>query len=252
MMKVHNLGPNTTKLLTVADLCTPKFQVCYNYKTMAGAYFAMTFALPAKKTFMANLTGVCVIPIPSCKSYLPTANMTYYFQVKFSFVDGSTALVPVSAKANNTWTKYLTAIMGISSPSLIVFPANLTGSLSVTLALNDSLPYASFSTWLDGYLKPSSAYSGKLLINETGCMGSLPEANFTSDGHHLSVNFTGDCSQPITVTVSFTTVLTGISSGPYYALVVRDTTDIDKPAGYPDNDPGHYTTFALWVQGSTK
>ena len=45
--------------------------------------------------------------------------------------------------------------------------------------------------------------------------------------------------------------MTGITSGPYYALLVRDTTDIDKPTGYPNNDPGDYVEFALWVQCHT-
>jgi hypothetical protein len=246
-MEVHNLGPSATNLLTVMGVCSPGFQTCYNYKSLAGAYLQETFVLPAERTFMANLSGVCTIPISGCKSYLPVANMSYYLQVKFGFADGTSVLVLVSAVANDTWSPRLTAILSIASPSLVVAQANLTGLLNVTVTLNDSLPYASWTTLLDGYLKPSNAFSGIMLTNSTGCLGG-GTGNFTSDGHALAANFTGDCSQPQLVAVGFGTVLTGIAPGPYYALVVRDTTDIDKPAGYPDNDPGTYTQFALWVQ----
>lgn len=249
-MEVHNLGPSATNLLTVTGVCSPGFQTCYNYKSLAGANYQETFVLPAERTFVANLSGVCTIPISGCKSYLPVANMSYYLQVKFGFADGTSVLVSFSAAANDTWSPRRTAILSIASPSLVVAPANLTGLLNVTLTLNDSLPYASWTTLLDGYLKPSSAFSGTILTNATGCMGS-GTGNFTSDGHRLAANFTGDCSQPQQVAVGFDTVLTGIAPGPYYALVVRDTTDIDKPAGYPDNDPGNYTQFALWVQCNT-
>jgi hypothetical protein len=246
-MEVHNLGPSTTSLLTLASVCNPGFQTCHSYASLAGAYYKQTFVLPANRTFMANLTRVCAVPISSCRSYLPVANNTYYLQVKFGFVDGTSVLVPVTAMANDTWSPYITAIEDITSPSLVVAPPNLTGLLNITVMVNDSLPSASWTTLLDGYQKSSGAYSGTLLTNSTGCMGS-GTGNFTSDGHKLVANFTGDCSQPLRVIVSFSTVLTGVVPGSYYALVVRDTTDIDKPAGYPNNDPGSFTTFVVWVQ----
>jgi hypothetical protein len=235
MMKVHNLGPSTTNLLTVISICTPAPQVCYNYRTMAGSYFQETFVLPPKRIFMANLTGVCTIAISSCKTYFPVANETYYLEVKFSLIDGTTVTVPVSATANNTWSKYPSAVTGIGSSSLKVVPANLTGMLNVTVNVNSSLPYASFTTKLDGYLKPSSAFSGTILTNDTGCGGA----------------FSSDCSAPVTVISRFYTVLTGIIPGPWYAVVVRDTTDIDnKTGGFPDADV-HPSSFAIWVRGTS-
>lgn len=235
MMKVHNLGPSTTNLLTVSNICTPAPQVCYNYRTMAGSYFQEIFVLPPKKIFMANLTGVCVVAISSCKTYFPVANVTYYLQVKFGFVDGTTVLVSVSAMANNTWSKYPSAVTGISSSSLKVVPANLTGILNVTVDVNSSLPFATFRTKLDGYLKPSSAFSGTILTNDTGCGGTI----------------SSDCSAPVTVISRFYTVLTGITPGPWYAVVVRDTTDIDnKTGGFPDADV-HPSSFAIWVKGTS-
>ncbi len=249
-MAVHNLGPNATTLLSVTGVCTPKFQACYDYKALAGSYLHETFVLPAGQTFNASLSRVCTIAISSCKSYLPVANATYYLQVTFTFSDGSTVLVHVSATANNTWSPYPTAILGITSPSLTVAPANLTGLFNVTVDLNDSLPYASLATKLDGYLKPSNAFSGTILTNSTGCLGS-GTGNFTVDGRPLNVSFTADCSQPLTVAVSFSTVLTGITPGPYYSVAIRDTTDIDKPAGNPDYDAHSAFYFAVWVLGTT-
>jgi len=128
-------------------------------------------------------------------------------------------------------------------------PANLTGLLNATVGINGSLPYASWTTKLDGYLNPGSAFSGTILTNETGCMGSA-SGNFTSDGRPLNVSFTATCSPTSTVVVSFSTVLTGVSSGPYYAVTVRDTTDLDKPAGYPNSDLYSAFYFAVWVKGT--
>jgi len=247
-MEVHNLGPSTTELLSVRNVCSPGFQTCYDYGKLAGSYFHETFVLPPGKTFKASISRVCVIAITSCKSYLPVANNTYYLQVLFKFADGGSVLVPVSAMANNTWSQYPTAIMGIGPPSLRIVPSNLTGLLNFTVTVNDSLPYGSFTTVLDGYMKPSNAFSGKILANDTGC-GS---EEGTTGGNNQT--FTADCSEPVPVTVNFSTVLTAITSGRYYSLVVRDTTDIDNRnmTGAPNNDVGHhYTWFALWLQSST-
>jgi hypothetical protein len=255
-MKVKNEGPSATDLLTVTELCSPRFKTCYNYKSLAGAYYKVTFVLPADRTFVANLSGVCVIAIPSCKFYLPVANATYYLQVKFSFADGTSVVVPVSAMANNTWSKYYTAIMGIS-PSLEVIPANLTGVLNVTVTVNGTLPYASFTTLLRGHTESSNSFSATILTNATGCTvaGLVPEDNYTIPLR--GYNYTTDCSQgTVEVLVTFSTVLTGIAAGPYYLLAVHDTTDIDRPLGYPNCDPpGNPTygcsSFALWVQAYT-
>ena len=249
-MEVQNLGPSATNLLTLAGVCDPGFKTCYSYGALAGTPYKETFVLPAGKNFTANLPKVCVIPISSCKNYLPVAYMTYYLQVKFGFADGTSVLAQVPAVANDTWSPRVTAITNITSPSLVVTPANLTGLLNVTVTVNDSLPYASWTTLLDGYLKPSNAFSGTVLKNSTGCLGG-GIGNFTSDGRKLAVNFTGDCSLPSQTVLSFSTVLTGITPGPYFALLVRDTTDVDKPTGYPNNDPGDYAEFALWVQCRT-
>jgi len=253
MMKVHNLGPSTTNLLTVTGVCTPGFQTCYDYKRLAGAYYKTTFVLPAARTFNANLSGVCTIAIPNCRIYLPVANVTYYLQVKFSFADGTSVPKSVSAMANNTWSGYPTAIIGVTSPSLEIVPKNLTGLLNVTLAVNDSLPYASWTTLLDGYNKPSNAFSGTILSNETGCTSSSAAPG---QGYRIppsGYNYTTDCSQgTFTVLTGFSTVLTGITSTPYYSLVIRDTTDIDNATGLPDCDASaRCSSFALWLQGYT-
>jgi hypothetical protein len=237
-MVVTNLGPSTTQTLAVTGICTPgpvKSQVCYAYRSMAGASYQETFVLPPKKSFLANLSGVCVIAISSCKTYLPVANSTYYLQITFSYADGTAVLVPVSATATNTWSKYPTAITDLTLASLKIVSANLTGLLNVTVGVNSSLPFATFTTKLDGYFKPSNAFSGTILTNDTGCGGT----------------FSSDCSQPVIVLARFYTVLTGITPGPWYSVVVRDTTDIDnKTGGFPDNDV-HSSTFAIWVLGKT-
>ena len=261
MMTVKNVGPSATQLLTVTSVCTPGFKVCYDYKKLAGAYYSTTFVLPAGRTFMANLTGVCMVPISSgpsplkCKSYLPVANMSYYLQVKFNFADGASIQVPVSAKANGTWSPHITAITEIW-PSLTIIPRNLTGMLNVTIGVNDSIPWGSFTVSLEGYAKPKNPFSATILSNETGCMNTAIDAsNFTGDGHRGPlVNYTADCSEPFQVLTSFTTVMTAIAPGTTYLLVVRDTTDIDGPHGYPNYDgPSHTfvwtSNFALWIQG---
>ncbi len=260
-MEVHNLGPSATDQLTVTSVCTPKFQACYDYKKLTGKYYQTLFDLPAGRRFMANLTGVCTVPISSgpspykCKSYYPVANMSYYFQVRFNFTDGMSVLVPVSAMANNTWAPHYTAITGIW-PSLTILPANLTVMLNVTLAVNDSIPWGSFTTQLNGYVKPSNPFSGTVMSNETGCMNfGIDPTNFTDDGHRGGplVNYTGDCTEPLMILVNATTVLTGIASGTQYLLVVRDTTDIDRPLLYPNYDYVNHAytwdvNFALWIQ----
>jgi hypothetical protein len=215
----------------------------------------LTFDLPTGKMFVANLTGICTMAVPSCRSYLPVANATYYFQITVGFTDGSKVTVPVSAIATNTWSPYPNAVLGIAPPSLEVNQASLTGQLNVTVTVNGSLPYASWTTKLYGYLKPLDAFSGTLLTNSTGCMGSTPETGFKSSGKPLNVTFTGDCTQPVTVTTDFYTVLTGITAGTakapvYYSVAICDTTAISSPKGYPDH--GAYATyyFALWVKGT--
>ena len=239
-LHITNKGPSSTSTLTITDICTPKFKVCYDYKGMAGAYFHTTFILPAKKAFLANLTGVCTMPIPSCRSYLPVADFDYYLQVQFAFQDGQNVVVPVTVKANSTWSKNPTAITNITAPTLVTFSKNLSGAFGVTVILNDSLvdycvnECVGFNAQLDGYLKPSNGFSGVLLTNSTVRCGG---------------NATFDCSSPLTATVIFSTVLSPIISGPYYAVIIRDVTLIPKPAGLPDYVRGA-STFAVWVQGT--
>jgi len=238
-LKVQNKGPSATNSLTVVGLCTPGFLICYDYKGMAGSYYHIVFVLPAKRTFVANLTGVCTMPIPSCRSYNPIFGTSYYLQVKFGFADGGSSTLPVSVKSNSTWARFPTAITNVTLPELNTFSGNLSGQFSVTVTVNDSLTglctkaCVGFNTYLDGYLKPSNGFSGILLTNNTITCGG---------------NSTIDCTVPLTATVKFSTVLTGISSGPYYAVIVRDTTNIVKPAGQPTRS--HPASFAMWVQGT--
>lgn len=234
MMKVDNEGPSSTESLTIMGVCTPGFQTCYGYKKLAGSSYSRTFILPAARTFLANMSGVCTIAIKGCSAYLPVANATYYLQVSFSFADGSSVVVPVAAMANDTWSRYLTAIMGVS-PLLTVFPKNLTGVLNATVDVNSTELYASWTTSLEGHTSSSYAYGGTILTNKTGCWGT----------------FVADCSAPVPVIMNFTTVLTGITAGSYYSVVVHDTTVLPNNAtesGYPDYH--YYPTFyfALWVQ----
>jgi hypothetical protein len=249
-MLVHNLGPSSTELLTLESLCTPKFQTCYGYAAMARSAYKSTFVLPAKKSFLDNLTGICVIAIPSCKGYLPINGSTYYYEVQFTFADGSNVVVPVTAEANNTWSPYPTAILGIGSAALPIYSSNLTATLSATITANDSLPYASWTTSLDGYTKAGSAFSGPILTNETGCEGSPVAPVSTFSVPRGALNFTASCSSPVGVVMGFTSVLTGIAPGPYFAVVVRDTTDIDRPSGLPNYDAYPYFAFAEWVQAT--
>lgn len=249
MMKVDNLGPSETNLLNFTGICTPGFQTCYNYKKLAGAFYVTTFILPVGRTFMANLTGVCTVPVAKCKGYFPIENTTYYLQAKFTFYDGQTVLVPVSAMDNNTWTSYTTSVTDVW-PSMTVVPVNLTGMLNVTIGVNQSTPYASFTTSLDGFVKPTNPFSGVILSNETGCTNSgldLPD-NFSAPSG--SFNYTTDCSDgTMPILVNFATVTTGIAPGSYYLLVVKDTTDVDRPAGYPNTDQFGPVNFACWITG---
>lgn len=227
MMKVDNEGPSSTTELRFMDLCTPGFGQCYDYKKMAGGYYSHTFVLPAGNTFILSMPGVCVIAIPGCKTYLPVANATYALEVNFQFADGQSVLVPVTAKASNTWSSRLTSIMG-ATPLLTVYPKTLTGILNVTVDVNSTVPRASWETLLDGYMKPNSAFSGTIISNKTGCSA---------------------CST-LRVIMNFTTVLTGITSGTYYSVVIRDTTDLPNNStehGFPDNTI-HPSSFALWVE----
>ena len=238
-LKVMNKGPSSTSSLTLTGLCTPGFLTCYDYRGMAGAYRRIVFVLPAKKTFMENLTGVCTMPIPGCLSYNPVSGTSYYLQVQFGFVDGQYVTVPVAVKCNSTWARYPTAITNVTLPVLSTFSNNLTGVFSVTVTVNSSLTSlcktacVGFSTVLDGYLKPSNGFSGALLTNSSIACGG---------------NSSFDCSMPLTATVKFSTVLTGIDSGPFYAVVVHDTTNIVKPLGLPNRS--RPVSFALWVQGT--
>jgi hypothetical protein len=258
MMTVKNSGPSTTQLLTVTDVCTPGFKACYDYNKLAGSYYTTTFVLPAAKTFVANLTGVCTMALPKCKAYLPIANATYFLTIKFDFADGSSVTVPVSAKANNTWSPHNTAVTGVW-PSMTVVPANFTVRLNVTLAVNQSTPWGSFNTLLEGSSATSKGYTLPILSNQTGCENAdvMGTENFSGDGHRGGplVNYTGDCTVPLMILLNATTVMTGITPGAYYALVVRDVTDIDQPPGYPNFDgPSHtfawWSSYALWIQGN--
>ena len=239
-MHVLNKGPGTTSSLTVMSLCTPAFRTCYDYKGMAGAYTRIVFVLPPKRSFVANMTGVCTMPIPSCHAYYPVAGSNYYLQVKFSYADGQSVLVPIIAMANSTWSRYPTAILNVSDPSLMTFSENLSGIMSVSVTVNSSLTdfcfrdCVGFTAQLDGYLKPSNGFSGILLTNKTIRCGG---------------NSTFDCTVPLTATLRFYTVLTGIIPGPYYAIIVRDTTDIATPPHLP-NYHRHPSAFALWVLGT--
>ncbi len=244
-LDVRNSGPNATELLTITSICTPKFAICYAYSSVGGSDYKTTFVLPAKKAFLANLTGICFMPIPSCKRYIPIANATYYYQIAFKFSDNSTVTVPVSAKDNTTWAPYPTAILGINQTSLSIVPVNLTGVLNVTVGLNDSLPYSSWETILEGYMKPGDKFSGAVLTNDTGCEGSAT-GNFTVPNG--AYNYTAMCAAPVQVSENFTTVLTGVNVGTYYAVVVRDTTAISSPAGLPDASRYPYFAFAEWVE----
>jgi len=238
-MRVLNGGPSETSSLTLTGLCMPGFTVCYDYKGMAGAYYHIVFALPAKRTFVANLTGVCTMPIPSCRAYYPVFGSLYYVQVTFGFTDGQTVLVPVTVKCNSTWARFPTAITNVTLPVLTTFPKNLTGVFSVTVTVNSSLTSfcktacVGFSTILDGYLKPSNGFSGILVSNSSVTCGG---------------NSTFDCTVPITTIYKFSTVLSGITSGRIYAVVVRDTTNIVKPPGLPTRS--RPVSFALWVDGT--
>jgi len=238
-LQVQNKGPSATSALTITSLCTPGFLTCYDYKGMEGAYYRIVFDLPAKRTFLANLTGVCMMPIPSCRGYYPVFGSSYYLQVRFSFADGQSATVPVAVRCNSTWSRYPTAISNVSLPVLTTFPKNLSGLFSVTVTVNSSLTdlctkdCVGFTTILDGYLKPGNGFSGTILTNNTITCGG---------------NSTFDCTVPLTANVRFSTVLYGVSSGPYYAIIVRDTTNIVKPPGLPTR--AHAASFALWVQGT--
>ncbi len=259
-MKVHNLGPSATNLLAVTNVCSPGFQTCSTYKSLTGAKYQRPFNLPAGRTFNENLTGVCTVPISGCKNYFPVANATYYLKITFSFTDGNAALVPISVMANNTYPPFPheTAILNITSPSLVVTPANLTGLLNVTLGLNSSQPYAQWTTLLNGYSSTSKSFSQNLLINKTGgCVGTEVD-NATDDGVPLDQvisarGYTADCSQPLAAAQSFSTVFVNIVPGSYYLLAIRDLTDVDQPSGYVNYDGPNHTFgwesfFALWIK----
>jgi len=233
-LQVQNQGPSEAQSLKILNICTPGFLACYDYKKEAGIYYSGKFFLPSGKTFIDNLTGVCFMPIYGCKSYLPVGNATYSFIISFGYTDGASVVVPITALANNTWSMRPTAILGVSA-SLTIYPDNLTGLLNATVTANGSLPYDSWRTLLNGYLKPGSLPSGRILTNSTGC----------------GRNYTGDCSGPVNVLQRFYTVTTGAIPGVYYAVIVRDTTDIDNMTGAPDFDSGPAWAFALWVLAGT-
>jgi hypothetical protein len=98
-------------------------------------------------------------------------------------------------------------------------------------------------------MKPKSVFSGPVLTNSTGCEGSAA-GNFTLPKGAL--NYTGQCSGPVSVIVPFFTVTTGISAKAYFALVIKDTTSIKaKGQDYWPNVNSHAAFyFVTWVQST--
>ena len=249
-MEVHNLGPSETNLLTVWSVCTPSFKSCYSYKALSGSTYQSTFDLPAGKTFLESLKGVCTVAIKGCADYLPVVNATYYLELNFTFADHSVVTVPVTAVSNDTYSRRLNAITQLGLPSMGLNTTSFGGTMNVTVSANDSLPYASWDTKVNFFSSTTDSYSDSILTNSTGCAGSpLSGVKFYSGGKRIvNVTYSASCSSPLTVTIPFTSVQTGITVGSYALVAVCDTTQISSPKGYPNNAPKADACFAAWVK----
>ncbi len=231
MLAVHNIGPSPTKAMAITKVCTPGFVQCFDYKRMAGAYYNTTFVLPAGGNFRANLTRVCVIAIYRCAKFLPVANQTYYLQLKFNFADGASVTDSVSVMNNNetwsptTFSKNATFYSAVQTPGptqLLLLHFNQStpynGLVNSTVYLNSTATNATFSLQLYGY-RPGAlgGFTRVLLTNKTTCTS---------------------CSSPIPVAIPFYSVLTAVSAGSTYAVVVHSYEGGNQTS----------TWFAYWVQ----
>ena len=204
MMDVLNKGPSTTKDVVVTAICAPGFVNCVDYKKAAGKYYLSTFVLPVNREFLANLTGICFVPITSCVRYYPVATSSYYLNLRFDFVSGKSVSVPLTVLANNTWAKR-TSITNLTA-SVTAFTGNLTGRLGAAITVNESVFGVNYTTTVNTFKSLNLGYRNTLVSNRTGCGGDL----FV------------DCSTPVLVNQTFTTVLTGIYPGANVLVIVHD------------------------------
>jgi hypothetical protein len=219
-MDLVNKGTVSTISLSIDSVCIPGFTTCFSYTGLGGKASTGIFILPPGGEFKENLTGICVVPETGCSAYYPLSNFTYYIVLKITAPSGTSTLVPVVARGNNTYPG--------NSPvqnvvySFNVFSKNLSGYLNAYIATNSSAPHATYVGGL--YMATGkSVFAYRLLQNITGCGGK----------------FTPDCSAGnVSMTMPFSTVTTGIATkyfpGPYL-LVIRDLT------------LRRVTYFAMWV-----
>lgn len=222
-MNITNLGTHWTKSISIIGICTPDLKDCYNYQTLSGRSTSKIFALAPKAEFVENITGVCGVPVQGCRAYQPVANFTYYYAVRFTFESGNPVILPVVAKANNTYPPKST-IQGLSY-QLNVSLRNSNGTLALNLLINDSTSAGNFSMTMLTRTGKRNMFRLPLLTNRTGCGGSMDV----------------DCSSGnVTMLTGFSTVETGIGTPfflPPYMLTAHAL----------NGSVNRNLNFAIWV-----
>ncbi len=208
-LQVKNVGSTWTSTIGITGICTPGLGRCYSYPTLSGKASTQIFVLGPSQEFLDNMSNVCVVPLGGCLHYKPVVNGTYYYAVTVGFADGKSKTFPVTVMDNNTYP-FTASVEGLGE-DLYVSPVNGSGVLNVTIDVNSSLNAGNFTEALYASVD-KSAFADRLLYNETGCGGALPQ----------------DCSNGVIFGITnFTSEQTGIGTPVYqppFLLVVRDLT----------------------------
>ncbi|MBI3858868.1 MAG: hypothetical protein HY296_01300 [Thaumarchaeota archaeon] len=224
-MDVMNTGKVWTKRLMVTGLCTSDFKDCYSYEFSAGKPLNLTFALGPSMEYVFSIPKVCVVPILSCHEYHPVINNSYYFAITVVYTSGPPSIIPVKAKAVNTYPH--TAALQAMTAQIQTFSKNGSGRLTVNIGLRTSVTSASFVVRLLSQ-SGSSGFTIRLPYEVISCGGSS------------SVS----CSSgALTLVQTFSTVVRGVGTPVYpppYLLTVRDMTQTGK------------VYFAIWISSVAK
>lgn len=222
---IKNTGPEWTKSLTIADICTPGFTSCYGYKSLSGHSVTQTFILAPKAEFTDGLVALCVVPVTGCTYYHPVADFTYYYEVSLAFSTGAPVLLKVAASVLTTapFQGQYVSLEGLTY-QLSTFVKNGSGRLTVNILVNpDALAAENRSAQFIASIYDrvgAGKFTQRLLSKEAGCADGCPAGNMT-------------------IVDTFSTVRTGIGTPAFprpYLLVVRDLTVKVEPV-----------YFAVWI-----
>lgn len=217
-----------TKTILPLDECAPNYSDCQSLGATAS-----TFVLPPGGEFTVNMTlpGCGFVPdIAPCWG-APITGETYYFQVQVTLQNGATAVIPVKAVAQGTFSYSnqfsapfqhdTIAVTGVTSFGLTIY-GNLSARMSTTIT-TDNYP----SNGATANLINASSYENGVSTQSPLASAAWGCAGFTCPkvigGGPTSESFVAD----------FSTVTTGVSVGTFYLVTVNIS---------------NYGTYYFWVQ----